>query len=841
MRNLIIEIVFFCSMVVLVNLALDLHLVGHTPWPRASLGLGLLGLACWLSSGSQATDRWMSPRDRDAGASPPGEPPPRTNWLSYLCLLIALCLVVWTFHGVVHTGSRIYERDHLDWFFEIRTYGLHAPFANAPNGHWKVFPSIFYLVDSELLGGGQSFLLALGFVLALYMVRELSRWLPSEASSQRVVASAFFLALGFWSLKTDSLTWGFDAVAYHLTALLAVLAFGAWGRVLRDGPDESRGDLLVAIGFGLCASLCFGTGIAVFLTMLASGLLARRPTWTRWSLLLAVFTTYLVALRALGSPSSTGMASGSGAAPGEIALYTLRWLGCDLGRSIRVFVDEILGRGILNMELTTLSLGAAILLGFLVAVAYWYRNERGASAAGSLWLQLWGFGICVAIMMAVVRAGGEAPSRGLDYRYSVWRSLMLSGIIGWTVHCLHAARHRIPFRSTLDALLAAVSAALLLAIVPAQSRTLDMLVEHRRQSRLGLLGVLSGEIRDAKAIQAFFPPIRPRLEMQPYRAYLSGSDLKDSEWYRDRALWSRGQAVEALGLRLHHEAIRPLGPLEVIPLSSADPESGQRLSHVLFSAIFPGAGLPRSMVIAGPDSRVRGIAVPAGSDGALSRLLGLSPYHPSRLEGYLWGPPLSAADEVFLVRPDGSSMTRVPLDVGGRSLLVNHPGDRERRREEEAWEGSPAVLAECVVRDGDRLIHCKGGAKFEIVPDAAKGWVDFPLTATPDAPLSGWTFATSPGGAVERILLIGPDGDILNVLPSRRRSDVAAHYGLDPSRLYGFENNRRLEAVREMIVNGGRLFALTNEGEAAEFGYPSSFPGASRRGRPPAPRSGVER
>lgn len=317
------------------------------------------------------------------------------------------------------------------------------------NGHSHFFPSQIWLMDLRFFHGNQEVLFVAGFGLLCLSVALLVTpiWQDATTETTAKVAGTLLLVVGNWWMGRASMTvsGGFNC-CYSLTLAGAALAFW-WLPAMSEHSTRRRLATFIVISAGVVSSFSFGTGLAIWPTVLLAGYCLRLRTRSLVCLAFAAIAVVVVFLllpaREPGShPPAQAIASHISA----LANMVCRLIGSPASYAAAGWSAN--GRPQVDIQYSALPLlfGAAGLVGSLLIVLFTVIRKN----AGTNRLQFTGFGLMVFNLCAIllIAVGREdhirlLPAEVAAPRYLFWSSLFWAGLF---IVVLNAGWSRAPLR-----------------------------------------------------------------------------------------------------------------------------------------------------------------------------------------------------------------------------------------------------------------------------------------------------------------------------------------------------------------------------------------------------------
>ena len=316
-----------------------------------------------------------------------------------------------------------------DWYLN-RTWPLSVqPFIKY-NDHLVFFPSLILLADIRFFHGDQQLLFLVGLALLLITASLLlaAVWLDRTVSLTAKILSTLVIMMGnFWMVRTDiTAVGGFNCMC-SLTMGGAALAF-----LLTPKARSFLPTMPVIVSAGFIASFSFGTGLAIWPTLLLLAWCLRLPS--RSIVLLGVSTVATGVIYVLLPHSKDYVAFFQEPRSAGVAFVThlCRLVGSPVFNAAVAWRGNVFRYSGPPYMLALWTGVTGLLLGAVAVVPRVVRRDVGKSS-----LQIAGLGLVIfnAFALMFVAAGRIkyfsvlAPPQIVALRYVFWSSLLWTGLL----------------------------------------------------------------------------------------------------------------------------------------------------------------------------------------------------------------------------------------------------------------------------------------------------------------------------------------------------------------------------------------------------------------------------
>ena len=314
------------------------------------------------------------------------------------------------------------------------------------NNHSVFFPTLIWLADLRFFHGSQLVLFIIGLTLLLISTSLLLLpvWRDRAIDFTGKCLATLALSLGsFWMGRAMITASGGFNIMTSLVVLGAAVAFLLLPRTgANTSPDWRMTALIVAAGF--LASFSFGTGLALWPTLLFLGWYLRVPWRTLGILVLAAAVVVLI-YRLLPPPDKNLVFRADAKTPGLLSITALQHLctlvGGPLFYSVTALQETRVSPGLIQSS-GWLSWGGAagLVLAAIVALPRLRRRDLKANSIEFIGLALisLNLGALILIVAGRVLHFQALPFETAAPRYLFWSSLFWTGILLVSIH--HASR-----------------------------------------------------------------------------------------------------------------------------------------------------------------------------------------------------------------------------------------------------------------------------------------------------------------------------------------------------------------------------------------------------------------
>jgi hypothetical protein len=298
------------------------------------------------------------------------------------------------------------------------------------NGHSLFFPSFIWLVDLRFFHGNQQLLFFTGLAL-LFITTSLLLipiWRDRTVSLTAKTLSTLVVIVGnFWMARANITSSGGLNCINSLTMAGAALAF-----LLLLKSSQSRATMLLIICAGFLASFSFGTGLAIWPTLLLLAWCLRLP-W-RSIMVVSVWALAAAVIYALLPPDhGVGIVQAAGSVGTDLVSKVCGLVGSPVFYAANAWRGgHALANSGPSFMLTLWSGVAALTLAGVAVVPCVLRRNLGKSS-----LEVAGLGLVIfnAFALTLVAAGRIKyfsllqPSEVLAPRFLFWSSLLWTGLL----------------------------------------------------------------------------------------------------------------------------------------------------------------------------------------------------------------------------------------------------------------------------------------------------------------------------------------------------------------------------------------------------------------------------
>ena len=305
------------------------------------------------------------------------------------------------------------------------------------NNQSVFFPSFIWLADLRFAHGNQELLFFAGMVLlfgtaSLLVIpfwRDRTISLTTKLEASLVVTVATFW-MGRASITTSG---GFNCICSMAVggAVTAILCLGN----AQTGSTQSLRWYFAVIGFAFLASFSFGTGLAVWPTLLVLGL-SLRLSWRSIGVIfvggLAAFVIYFLLPGQTGRGTSPSMAASLLPMGGKILRYLCMLIGAPFLSSQVAWSSVKISNELAATSLFCFlcGLGGLVCAGLVVAPRILRRNlPRSPVQIAAIGLVLFSLFVMVFIVLGRVEHFRTHPFELLAPRYLFWSSLFWAGLM----------------------------------------------------------------------------------------------------------------------------------------------------------------------------------------------------------------------------------------------------------------------------------------------------------------------------------------------------------------------------------------------------------------------------
>ena len=368
-----------------------------------------------------------------------------TNWaVAAGALLVAaiyfvtgvlyLCLSYWN----------VTEQDLWRIYYVSLNYPWLESALHKVNNHSVFFPSLIWLADLRFFHGSQLllFLIGLAFLLLSTSLLLVPIWRDRDIDLTGKCLATLALTLGsFWMGRAMITTSGGFNCMTSLVILGAALAFLFLPRMADPTPNWRMIALIISAGF--LASFSFGTGLALWPTLLFLGWYLRVP-WRSLGILLLTALVVIIIYRLLPPPDKNLVFRADEKSPGLISITALQNLctlvGGPLFYSVTALQQTRISPGLIQSSGWLLWGGAAgLALAGIVTFPQIRRRDLKPNSVGFIGLALISFNFCALLLILAgrVKHFQTLPFESAAPRYLFWSSLFWTGILLVAIHHAH--------------------------------------------------------------------------------------------------------------------------------------------------------------------------------------------------------------------------------------------------------------------------------------------------------------------------------------------------------------------------------------------------------------------
>lgn len=519
------------------------------------------------------------------------------------------------------------------------------------NNHSVVFPALLWLSNLRFFHGSHLFLFVLGLALLLVSTWLLliPVWRDRTADFTAKCLATLAISFGTFWMGRASITssGGFNCMT-SLVVLGAAIAFLLLPRMGATFPPHWRTTALI-IAAAFLASFSFGTGLALWPTLLFLGWYIRLPGRSLGILFLAALA--VVVIYRLLPPHDTNLVFRAGPdTPGPFSMSTLQNLctlvGAPLFYAVTALQKTPITPALIRSSGWLLWGGAAgLALAVLVTLPRFRRRDLRANSVEFIGLALLSLTLCALILTAVgrIRHFQALPDDAAAPRYLFWSSLFWTAILLLGVH---HARGRWWLRWP---------CALVVFAFPfagwQEHRDEGFRTRFARyladESATSLINGVNDPTRLLAARQEYIDLLQPQLRARRLDMFAEG--LQD---------WIGRPVSQLYGGREDHRSFRGWAAPKRLAGGSRDRDASIKVTGRLR---VDDRRPPQTMAIVDSQEQVVGIARSSSSDKFLNRLLYAGRMPNGHLAGYIryYDP----ASEYFLraAGPDGISTEKIAI------------------------------------------------------------------------------------------------------------------------------------------------------------------------------------
>ncbi len=567
----------------------------------------------------------------------------------------ALAGIVFLISGVVYLCLGHWPVTHLD-YWRIYDFCLNHTWLESAllkhNGHSLFFPSFLWLTDLRFFHGSQQPLFFAGLVLLFITVALLLIlvWRDETVGlTAKAMATLVVIVGNFWMARASiTASGGFNSIC-SLVMAGAALAFLLLPKMC--GSSAWSLATLIVVCAGFVASFSFGTGLAIWPTLLLLAWCLRLP-WRSFVPLGIAAVTATVIYQRLPPPHSADYRVIQAAGSAGLALVTqlCRLAGSPFFYAARGWHGKPLSAEAAQSSLLSLWCGGAGLAIALVAmVLTMIRRDLSKSSLKLIGLGLVTFNF---VAMALVVAGRADRFRAQPFevagpRYLFWSTLFWTGLLLMAIQCAESKRWlRWPIYL--------VALALPVLAFPEHYQSGLRLRWARQLAESGATSLING-VRDERYVRLFGDPklvYRVAEQLRVRRLDMFADGLQD---------WIGLGEANLFGGR--HKLEKLKGRCAVAALVECD--NGAPAARVVGQASKHGGRIPKTLAIVDPTGAVRGVARSSPTSPFINRAFYLGKFKANGFLGYIrdYNPQLKyavrSADNGIL------SEEEIPVQVGG--------------------------------------------------------------------------------------------------------------------------------------------------------------------------------
>jgi hypothetical protein len=465
------------------------------------------------------------------------------------------------------------------------------------NHHSLFFPSLIWLADLRFFRGDQQLLFFAGMLLlfctaALLLV---PLWRDKTINLTAKLAGTLVVIVGnFWMGRASITTSGGFLCICSLTIGGALLAF-LWLPAMRRESPRLVKTCFIVLAFGFVASFSFGTGLAVWPTLLLLGWCLRLPPR---SLLMLLGGGLIASVIYACLPGASGHAS-SGTLPllmacGKGLQHLCMLLGAPFLYAEAAWRALPISTELAQSSFLSLSCGALGLV--LAGLAIVPRIVRRDLARSQLELAALGLVIFNLVVMVIIIVGRTAyfvthPSQVSGPRYLFWSSLFWTGL-------LLVAVRRAQSKEWLRWPVFLLAFAVPIGAFPLHYKEGQHWRYANYLAESGATSLING-VRDEQQIKVLFRDPKQVYRMAPQlrarRLDMFADGLQDWIGQHETSLFAG-----------HHKSERFKGKCHVVGLLRC--EDGAPAAKVTGSSFKQGVETPKTLVFIDPAGVVQGVA-----------------------------------------------------------------------------------------------------------------------------------------------------------------------------------------------------------------------------------------
>jgi hypothetical protein len=563
--------------------------------------------------------------------------------------------VVFLISGVVYLYLGRWTVTKLD-FWRIYDFCLSHTWIESAllkhNGHSLFFPSFFWLTDLRFFHGSQQPLFFAGLVLLFITVALLLILVWQDETvglTAKAMATLMVIVGNFWMARgAITASGGFNSICSLVMASAGVAVFLL--PKMRVTSVRLSSATLIVVCAGFVASFSFGTGLAIWPTLLFLAWCLRLP-W-RSFVLLGVAALVAMVIYELLPPHSGDYRLMQAAGAGGLALVTqlCRLAGSPFFYAASGWLPKPLSAEAAQSSILSLWCGGAGLVIAVVAIVFtMIRRDLTKSSLKLIGVALVTFNF---VAMAIVVAGRANHFRAQPFeiaapRYLFWSTLFWTGMLLMAIQCVES-------KLWLRWPVYLVALALPVLVFPEHYRHGLNARVARNASEYGAISLVNG-IRDEQQVRSLggYPDwiYRVAEQFRVRRLDMFADGLQDWIGLEEENLFGGRQKPEKLE-----------GRCAVAALVQCD--NGAPAARVVGQATSHGGRIPKTLVIVDPTGVVCGVARSSTTSQFISRAFYLGKVKTNGFLGYIrdYNPQLR-----YTVRSaDGRTLSeeKIPVWVG---------------------------------------------------------------------------------------------------------------------------------------------------------------------------------
>jgi hypothetical protein len=543
------------------------------------------------------------------------------------CILSSVAAALFLASGVAYLWFGHWPVTHQD-FWRIYAVCLNRSWLASAvlkyNGHSHFFPSQIWLADLRFFHGDQELLFIVGFVLLCASVSliVIPIWCDEAGSNTSKIAAILLLVVGnAWMQRASMTASGGFSCCYSLALGGAALAFWYLPDMRDASPRRSIATLVVACA-GILSSFSFGTGLAIWPTLLLLGyclrLNNRSLAYIAATAIGVVVAFWLLPSREVGSsPIAEAMIS---SVSGTFRVLC-RLIGAPVGYAAAGWYGaDVRHAPVETSAIPLLSGIAGLAASVLIVIHAVTRRDIGSSTLRFTGFALMVFNLGALLLIAVGREHHIRliPSEIAAPRYLFWSTLLWAGML---IVLVSFAQTRPFWRWLVLSLVLAVP----VLVFPSHYKEGQHWRFARCLSESAATSLING-VRDDKQVEILFRPpdvvyqLAPQLRIRRLDMFAGaladwiGSRASDVFQRRNKAHYLRGWArVDGF-----------------VPCPNGAPAA-----RVRASVTGQGGVTPAIMVIVDAQGTIRGIARSCSTSRLVSRILYLGKFNTRSCLGYI--------------------------------------------------------------------------------------------------------------------------------------------------------------------------------------------------------------